>query len=369
VNGNFFTKPLVNGLPNLFGTGISFPSFSSLLPAGVGFQNCVDDPATLFVNESVCNGRQKVGNSITIRNNGAHSTYHSLQTRYSGRFLKNSLSLNSSYTFSKTLDNASEIFAFADIGSPNPQNPFCWGSCEKSLSNLNRPHAFSMSVIYDVPFMKEQRGILGHLLGGWQINGVQVLTSGNPFTPTDATNGAYGLGSTYLTAGQRAFIGNPNAPASAVGISAIDAFIVYGAPAVTQTNRTFYSVNTWRQTGNWVPVSPNDVRLIINAPGSAMIFGTPFGSMPRNYLHGPKINQLNMSLFKNIKVGERAKIQLRGEAFNVLNHPNPGYGVNAAGYLPSITLDNAGVANGGFGNFKDISLARRVVQVGLRIVY
>ena len=68
VNGNFFTKPLVNGLPNLFGTGIDFPSFASKLPAGTGFQTCVDNPATLFVNESVCNGRLKVGNSITIRN-------------------------------------------------------------------------------------------------------------------------------------------------------------------------------------------------------------------------------------------------------------------------------------------------------------
>ena len=376
VNGNFFTKPLVNGLPNLFGTGIDFPSFSSKLPAGTGFQTCVDNPATLFVNESVCNGRLKVANSITIRNNGAHSTYHSLQSRYAGRFMKNALSINASYTFSKTIDNASEIFAFADIGSANPQNPFCSGSCEKSLSNLNRPHAFSASAIYDLPFFKEQRGFVGHLLGGWQLNGVQVVTSGNPYTPTDATNGAYGLGNTYLTAGQRAFIGNPNAPATAVGISAIDAYIIYGAPPVAGTSTVFYSMNIANQTGAWVPVSPSAVRLIINAPGSAKIFGTPFGDMVRNYLHGPAINQLNMSIFKNTKIGERVKLQLRAEAYNVLNHPNPGYGINAqpanapsAGYLPNIVLDNAGVTNGGFANFKDISLARRVIQFGIRLTF
>ncbi len=376
VNGNFFIKPLVNGLPNLFGTGIDFPSFSSKLPAGIGFQTCVDNPATLFVNESVCNGRLKVANSITIRNNGAHSTYHSLQSRYAGRFMKNALSINASYTFSKTIDNASEIFAFADIGSANPQNPFCSGSCEKALSNLNRPHAFSASAIYDLPFFKEQRGFVGHLLGGWQLNGVQVVTSGNPYTPTDVTNGAYGLGNTYLTAGQRAFIGNPNAPATAVGISAIDAFIIYGAPPVAGTSTVFYSMNIANQTGQWVPVSPSAVRLIINAPGSAKIFGTPFGDMPRNFLHGPAINQLNMSIFKNTKIGERVKLQLRAEAYNVLNHPNPGYGINAqpanapsAGYLPNITLDNAGVTNGGFANFKDISLARRVIQFGIRLTF
>ncbi len=363
VNGNFFTRPLVQGID--LGGGYTFPSFASLLPAGTGFQVCADDPATLFVNESVCNGRLKRANNITIRNNGAHSTYHSMQARYAGRFMKNALSINSAYTFSKTIDNASEIFAFADIGSANPQNPFNSGPGEKSISNLNRPHAFSASVLYDLPFFKEQRGMVGHLLGGWQINGVQVITSGNPYTPTDATNGGYGLGNTYLTAGQRAFIGNPKAPATAVGISAIDAMFIYGAPTVAPTSTVFYNMTIHGQTGAWVPASPSDVRLIINAPGSAKIFGTPFGDMPRNFLHGPAINQLNMSLFKNTKIGERVRLQLRAEAFNVLNHPNPGYGVNAAGYLPSITLDNAGVSRGGFANFKDISLARRVVQFGI----
>jgi len=377
VNGNFFTRPLVAGLTKTAGTagvglGVQtyiFPSFSSLLPSGVGFQTCADNPATLFVNESVCDGRLKVANSITIRNNGAHSTYHSLQSRYAGRFMKNALSINASYTFSKTIDNASEIFAFADIGSANPQNPFCSGSCEKSLSNLNRPHAFSASFIYDLPFFREQRGLVGHVLGGWQLNGVQVITSGNPYTPTDATNGAYGLGNTYLTAGQRAFIGNPNAPATQVGISAIDAMFVYGAPQVLPTSTVFYSMNIANQGGGWVPVAPSAVRLIINGPGAAKIFGTPFGDSPRNYLHGPAINQLNMGLFKNTKIGERVKLQLRAEAFNFLNHPNPGYGVNAAGYLPNITLDNAGVTNGGFANFKDISLSRRVLQFGARLIF
>ena len=381
VLANPFIRPLVSGFTRTAGTAgvglgvqtYTFPGFSALLPTGVVAQTCTDDATTLFVNESVCDGRLIRANSITVRDNGAHSTYHSLQTRYSGRFMKNALSVNASYTFSKTIDNASEIFAFADIGSANPQNPFCSGSCEKSVSNLNRPHAFSASFIYDFPFFKDQRGIVGHLLGGWQINATQVATSGNPYTPTDSTNGVYGLGNTYITAGvggQRAFIGNPNAPQNTVAISAVDAFFtIAGAPQVLPTSTVFYSVNTFNQNGTFVPVSINDVRFIINAPGSARIFGTPFGNSPRNSVHGPAINQLNLSLFKNIKVAERLRVQMRGEAFNVLNHPNPGYGVNAGGFLPSITLNNAGVNNGSFGDNKDIRYARRVVQLGLRIIF
>jgi outer membrane receptor protein involved in Fe transport len=371
VNDNFFTRPLVQGLD--FGSGYTFPSFSNLLPAGTGFQVCTNDTTTPFVDESACNGRQKRQAGITVRDNGAHSTYHSMQSRYSGRFLKNALSLNASYTWSKTIDNASEIFAFADIGSANSQNPFDRGRAERSLSNLHRKHAFSASFIYDVPFFKEQRGPLGHLLGGWQINGVQVSTSGNPFTPFENTNGSYGLGNTYLTSGDRPFIGNPKAPRNSVAISGLDLTILSslypGAPTVAPSSTVFYNLTLRNQTGIWQTVSPNDVRYIINAPGSAKIFGTPFGSMPRNFERGPGINQLNMSVFKTTKVGERLKVQFQASAFNVLNHPQPGYGVNAAGYLPSITLENAGVKGTGFNDFGDISLARRVVQFGLRFIY
>jgi hypothetical protein len=369
INDNFVTQPLVQGVTNVFGSGINFRSFANLLPPGTGFQTCTNDPATPFVDESTCNRRQKRQAGITTRANTAQSIYHSMQTRYTGRFLRNALTLNASYTWSKTIDNASEIFAFADISSPNAQNPFDINSGERALSNLDRPHAFSFSFIYDIPFHKEQRGFAGHLLGGWQINGVQVSTSGNPYTPNQTTNGFYGLGTAYLTAGDRPFIGSPNAPEGSVGISAIDAYLIYGAPAVAGNSTLFYDMTVANQTGNWVAISPNNVRFIVNAPGAAQVFGTPFGTMPRNYLRGPAINQLNLSVFKNTKIGERVTVQFRAEAFNFLNHPNPGYGVNAADYLPTRALENAGVDGANFADFKDIEFSRRVVQFGLKFIF
>ncbi|MDX6497134.1 MAG: hypothetical protein QOG23_394 [Blastocatellia bacterium] len=372
INDNFFTKPLVNGvdLTAALGTGYSFPSFSNLLPAGTVFQTCTDDLTTLFVNESVCNGRLKRQAGITERANTANSIYHSMQARYAGRFMKNALSLNASYTFSKTIDNASEIFAFADISSANAQNPFCINQCERALSNLDRPHAFSASFIYDLPWMKEQRGFVGHVLGGWQLNGVQVLTSGNPFTPSESSNLSYGLGNAYLTSGDRPFVSNPNAPVDSVAIAATDAWALFNdSPFVPGTSTLFYSVNTHNQGGGWVPIGLDKVRFVVNSLGSAKIFKTPFGNMPRNYLRGPAINQLNLSIFKNTKIGERLRLQLQASAFNVLNHPNPGYGVNAAGYLPNANLESAGLNSGGFNDFKQIELARRVVQFGIRLIF
>jgi hypothetical protein len=365
VNGNFFIGPLVNGIPNWLGTGINLPSFANLLPPGTAAQVCVDNPAT-FPNEGTCNGRQFPQAGITRRTNDGFSNYHAMQTRYNGRFLNNALSVGAAYTFSKTIDNASEIFAF-DIASANAQNPFCITTCEKGLSQIDRPHAFSLNFLYDVPFMKEQRGFLGHVLGGWQVNGVYVVTSGEPYTPGQFLNGLYGVGNTYLTSGDRPFVGNPNAPVGSVAISQLDAALLYGTDIANLNG--FYSLNALNSTGDVVTVTPNDVRFITNLPGTARIFGTPFGTAGRNILRGPALNQLNASLFKNIKVGERVTVQLRGEAYNVLNHPNPGYGVNGAGYLPDFFADDAGVPGSNFADNGDITLARRVVQVGIRIIF
>src|SRR5205807_753785 len=89
LNGNFFTGPLVNGFSRsrtLGGvtTTVAFPSFASLLPPGTTAQKCDNDPLTVFVDESVCNGRLLRQAGVTTRANTAQSIYHSMQARYAG---------------------------------------------------------------------------------------------------------------------------------------------------------------------------------------------------------------------------------------------------------------------------------------------
>ncbi|HST52960.1 MAG TPA: carboxypeptidase regulatory-like domain-containing protein [Pyrinomonadaceae bacterium] len=373
VNGNFFIGPLVNGF-TLTRNGLTrnFPSFSSLLPPGTTAQVCVDNPATLDL-ESACNNRQLRQGGITTRQNSSQSIYHSMQSRYNGRFLKDALSLGLSYTWSKTIDDSSEIFAFADIASPNAQNPFCINRCERGLSNLDRRHAFAANYIFDIPLMKEQRGFVGHVVGGWQLNGTYILTSGQRYTPTEGINGTLGLGATYLTAGDRPFIGNPNADPRQVAINAVDARLLFASAPLPPSNGSgdsvFYSMNSINASGTFVPVSINDVHFIVNGPGAAKFFGTPFGNSPRNTLAWPAINTMNMGLFKNIKVFENLTVQLRGEAFNVLNHPNPGVGVERSAFAPILNVQTAGTPGSAFANDQDIEMAHRVVQVGIRVIF
>jgi outer membrane receptor protein involved in Fe transport len=373
INANFFVGPLVNGFTrtinvNGTNTAVVFPSFKNLLPAGTVAQVCVDNPATLD-REDACNNRQLPQGGLTTRSNSSQSIYHGLQTRYNGRLFKDSLSVGLSYTWSKTIDDASDIFARTDVTSPNAQNPFCINRCERGLSAVDRPHAFASNFIWDIPYFREQRGVLGRILGGWQLNGTYFLTSGATFTPGQSSNGTLGLGNTYLTAGDRPFLTNGSADRRQVGISQVDAFLLGRIATVTDLNG-FISLTALNAGQGIVAVTPNAVKYVFNGPGAARIFGTPFGSAGRNIERGPAFNQLNLGIFKNLKIKERLTMQLRGEFFNALNHPTPGVGnVVGGGYLPTIDINQAGVPSAAFGENQDITFARRVIQVGLRFVF
>ncbi len=382
VNDNFFVGPMINGVASLTGvctqrnsagaciatTTVTFPNFASLVPAGVTAQVCTDVAGTLD-NESACNNRIKKQAGITQRANTSQSIYHGLQARYNGRFFRDSVNLGLSYSWSKAIDDASDIFARTDIQSPNAQNPFCINRCERAISAVDRPHAFAANFIWDIPYMKEQRGIVGHLLGGWQLNGTYFLTSGATFTPGQSTAYNSVLGAGYLSTGDRPFLTCPSCDRRQVGISQIDAYNLGRINTVTDVNG-FISLTALNATGATVAVTPQQVKYILNAPGSAKIFNTPFGNSPRNAERGPAFNQLNMGLFKNIRTWERLTVQLRAEAFNVLNHPTPGIGNTVGGgYLPAILVSDAGVNGAAFGENEDITYARRVVQLGLRIAF
>lgn len=357
------------------GTSFTFPGFANLLPAGVTPLTCVNDPATPD-NEGACNNRILPGRGlIRSRENTGFSNYNGLQARYNGRLFEQ-LTLGASYTWSKTIDNASEIFSFGEIAISS--NPFDVARNERGLSGNDRRHAGSVNFIYDVPYFKNQEGALGKLLGGFQFNGTYNLADGRPFTPSQFFNSLglpafqdTGFGNTFFGFDAvRAFNGNPNAPRSAVGITDVDASFFGFTGVFTPSSTGFYSLNELNSTGNLVPVSMNDVRFILNGPGAARRFGNPFGNVARNSERGPALNQLNLGLFKNTKVfGERLNVQFRAELFNALNHPNPGFGVAGESTLPDTFVDDAGVAGSRFNDNRDTNLSSRRVQFGIRLIF
>jgi len=388
VNSNPFMGNLINGFSRTFrasATGavqtMNFKGFPQLFP-GVTPLTCTDNPATAD-NEGICNGRIRPTGVARDRINGAQALYHGLQTRFEGR-LRGWLTYGASYTWSHTIDNSSEVFQFnGGNGNVVPQNPLDATRGERGNSGFDVRNVFNAYWVWDIPVMKSQKGVMGHLLGGWQLNGVLAVRNAVRFNPLQQTSSrnpyedsAFQTFTASSISQMRPFSGNPNAPLNSVGITDVDACIFYakcgsasGVPIFIPSPTGFYLLNNLNHTVGGVaspiftPVKPSDVRFIVNGAGAAQVFGTPFGNIGRNTFTGDRVENLDASVFKTTRVTERVSIQYRLNLFNALNHPNFG--------IPnSIRLDNAGdTPSATFYNFGENSGGRRQLEMALRITF
>jgi hypothetical protein len=240
----------------------------------------------------------------------------------------------------------SEIFESAGNGSVAvAQNPFDLTSGERGLSNIDLKHVWTMNFLWETPWMKSQKGFLGHVVGGWQVAGVTSWYGGRPMQPLQNNSGAGTINDrTFMQAfiGRadhvRPFSGNPSAPANRVGIF------------LANNNLVDYFART-------NPVSVNDVRWIYNDANSARLIGTPFG-IGRNIMRGPRTFTQDASFYKNINITERMKVQLRFEATNFLNNTNL--------LIPPLNPENGQAA---FMNSQETESTPRIVTVGFRIFW
>ncbi|MCL5744157.1 MAG: hypothetical protein M1541_09570, partial [Acidobacteria bacterium] len=113
-------------------------------------------------------------NSISLYENAATSTYHSLQAKLERRF-HSGLNLLVAYTWSKSIDDASDFAS----GDPSEQVLNSLNRhTQKAASSFDVPHRFTAAFNYSLPAPG-----LKFLLGGWQLNGIVTVQSGQPFTP------------------------------------------------------------------------------------------------------------------------------------------------------------------------------------------
>jgi hypothetical protein len=322
---------------------------------------------------------------VRQRTNTGFSNYNALQAEFRANNLFKQLTIRSSYTYAKTLDNVSEIFSTFGGGNSsfiyqNPANPN--GPGEYSNSGLDYPHQWSVLFTEQIPMFKEQHGLVGHVLGGWALSANYVLASGQRYTPTQffaarATGPNYY--DTTFTAGfnsgaesARPFLGNLSAPATAVGIMAGDACNLFNAsatggacaPSLSPTqllSMTAMGPNCITQAVDCavVPITNKDVRFIVNSANSQSVFGTPFGNMPRNPVQDAMQNIANASIYKNIKLGEHVSFEFHTTFLNAFNHPN----------FTSVDpiIEDTG-AKGAFNGFGDVtqtpSITRRIIFGG-----
>jgi len=222
---------------------------------------------------------------VDLLESRANSSYNALQTRFQQRLARGFTAL-ASYTWSKSIDDASNFFSSA--GDPNfPQNSFDVAA-ERGRSNFDVRHRLSVSYSWALPFGKSRRylddnGWLSTVLTGWETYGIVTVQSGRPFTVALLPE-----------------IDNSGTGRSILGFGNNDRPNVVGNPELSNST-----------TSQWF----NTSAFAFPAPGS-------FGNAGRNILNGPGFQNVNVSLMKNTALSERLNLQFRAEAFNLFNHPN-----------------------------------------------
>ena len=222
-----------------------------------------------------------------------NSVFHSGSIRLRKR-LAHGIGVSGTYTYSKSIDDASSI---GGGGTVVAQNPFDIAA-DRGLSSFDLRHKFSGNWIYELPFGENhrfaQRGPLSHILNGWQWSADFTITSGLPFTPRV-------LGNSLDI--NRGVSGSLRANATGAPLS-------IGNPTTLEWFNTAAFCSPASSFGGSSPASGSTC---------ANPNGTSFGDAGRNIIAGPGQITFDMNFGKTITIKESRALELRIQAANVFN--------------------------------------------------
>jgi hypothetical protein len=226
----------------------------------------------------------RVQNVLTLTNNGV-SNYNGLTAAVQEQFTRG-FSGSFSYTFSHTLDNASNggILPYSFTNSLlNQLSPFSSTALNYSNADYDVRHSLNANYVWELP-VKFQSRALNALAGGWTVSGTFFYRTGLPFSVVDGT-ATGNIANGNLNLFNATVLGQPvGAVALNCGAAAVD------TPCLTAAQ-------------------------FATAPAS-------FGTIPRNSFRGPGYFNSDLGLKKSFRLNERFTFTLGANAYNILNHPN-----------------------------------------------
>ncbi|MBV6429957.1 MAG: hypothetical protein IANPNBLG_00060 [Bryobacteraceae bacterium] len=247
--------------------------------------------------------------NVSALSNDGNSTYHSLQAKVE-HLWRNGLQVQGSYTFSKLIN---DVDAPARANAAPIQNYYDLRG-ERGVGGYDIPQRLVANFVYEAPFGRHGRylqliPVVSNIIDGWQVAGIAEFQIGLPMQIRQSNNTG------GFTGGQR-----PNQIASA---------------ALDRGERTLTRYfNTAAFTA---------------APQFTL------GNAPRFPLHGPGINNWDLSLMRNFKFQERYNLQFIGQLFNAFNHPN-------------YSAPNTTIGNQNYGRITGAQ-SSRVVEFALRFFF
>ena len=248
------------------------------------------------------------------------ANYNALQAKITYRGRGKSF-IDGNFTWSRDLTNDPSDSVFVqDIYNVN---------ADYGRANYDRKLIFNIDGVYELPWYREQNGLVGRLVGGWEVSGILAMNSGLPLTVSESGfgtvvyNGGYSQPVTY--ADNPSNYGNDNAGLGLLGSTNV----------ALRTN----------QIGD--PNNGNGKALKVGHQfenAASMQFNTgafyntdPLSDIPANArrgtMNGPGFIRADVGIFRNFRIYENLNFQLRGEAFNVANHGNPASVATAANSL------------------------------------
>jgi hypothetical protein len=235
------------------------------------------------------------------------SNYNSLQAKITKRF-KGKTYIDANYTWSRDLTNAQADYSGFIQNIYNINGDY-------GRAAVDRTNVLNVDGVFEEPFFRDQKGLKGRLLGGWELSTIYAVNSGLPlsvsassaFTPSynlpgnvpSVYNGRTNTGYETDNAGL-SVLGNTNAGLRPNQIGNPNA-----GNNVKIHNKGYNQL--WFYTGAFAAPDPSS-----SVPGTAR----------RGTINGPGFNRLDLGVYRNFRIYDRLNFQFRAEAFNAANHTN-----------------------------------------------
>jgi len=334
------------------------------------------------------NGQYTYLGLINYLSNFYGSTYHGLQNTLTARNF-HGLDFVAGYTYSHAIDDLSSNWvAFLPMNSANP-------ALEHASGDEDIRHRFTFSITYTLPEYKTR----SQLLEGWQVNTIITMQSGQPYNINDQTNDFSGTGE---LADRWDLFGSPadfkSAGQDSLILCVSGATATGGCSYVTYPSGNTVNLSDAQTAADWTLCQAHATGALFTSLNVAINNGTggcyvstngksallpngvgEFGTMGRNVFRDLGFHNVDLSVSKNFRLGEKLKAQFRIETFNIFNHPNfanpngatSGYGQAAFADPSVVGTFGCGCATPDEAAFNPVlgSGSNRAVQLGLKFIF
>jgi len=309
------------------------------------------------------------GGPLTIAAPAAASTYHGGSIEFLHRF-DHGLLLRANYTYSKTMDDATNELDSSAVDPRRPQDSYDLQN-EWARSALDVPQKVAISFVYTTPQVYWGGRYVDAALNGWEWSGSYLFQSGQPVTIQSGIDSNGNLDS----ASDRAILN----PGGVAGTGSLVNRVCRTGPGSTSVTITPDSDTACLPTltVGYVADGPGGLAAGINPNAEYIQAGVGAqANLGRNTYRSPSFNVWNMAIVRSVKVSERMSLQFRVEAYDVFNQRN--YTVGTFSVFPSAAPTdpaNSGYANltsvpgGTFLNPSIFNSGSRHIQFGLKITY